>query len=189
MIRSQLRIGIVAAAALVLGMALTVFDRKPAVCADVPKAAGELNALRAEVAALKDLLPDQSHAMSDVGYHFTNLWFAVQGQNWPLADFYYKETKSHLQWAVRIKPIRKDNANRDVDLPAILRAMENGPLKQLGDAIAAKSPEKTVAAYRFTLENCYACHKASEKPYLRPQIPRLPQASIINVDPKADWPR
>jgi hypothetical protein len=113
----------------------------------------------------------------------------VQAENWALADFYYKETKSHLHWAVRIKPIRKDNANRDVNLPAILQAMENGPLKQLGDAVAVKSPEKFVAAYRFTLENCYACHKAAEKPYLRPQIPRLPQAVLINFDPKVDWPR
>jgi hypothetical protein len=189
MIRSQLRFGILAAAVCALGAGLAAFEKQSALSADVPKAVSELNSLRAEVAALKDLLPDQSHAMSDVGYHFTNLWFAVQGQNWPLAEFYSNETKSHLHWAVRIKPIRKDNANRDVNLPAILQAMENGPLKQLGDAIAAKNPEKFVAAYRFTLENCYACHKASDKPYLRPQIPRLPQASIINVDPKADWPR
>jgi len=189
MIRSPLGIGIAAAAACALGVGLAAFEKQAAFSADVPKAVSELNRLRAEVAALKDLLPDQSHAMSDVGYHFTNLWFAVQGQNWPLADFYWNETKSHLHWAVRIKPIRKDNAQRDVNLPAILQAMENGPLKQLGDAIAAKNPEKFVAAYRFTLENCYACHKASEKPYLRLQIPRTPQVSIINFDPKADWPR
>ena len=29
-------------------------------------------------------LPDQSHAMADVGYHFANLWFAADKQNWPL---------------------------------------------------------------------------------------------------------
>ena len=186
---SQLRFGIVAVVACAVGAGLAAFERQSAVIAAVPKGTEPLNTLRAEVAALKDLLPDQSHAMSDVGYHFTNLWFAVQGQNWALADFYCKETQSHLHWAVRIKPIRKDNANRDVNLPAILQAMENGPLKQLGDAVAAKSPEKFVAAYRFTLENCYACHKASDKPYLRPQIPRLPQTTIINFDAKADWPR
>jgi hypothetical protein len=189
MIRTQLRIGFLAAVVCGIGVGLASFDKRSAVRADLPKAASELNALRAEIAALKDLLPDQSHAMSDVGYHFTNLWFAVQGQNWPLAEFYLNETKSHLHWAVRIKPIRKDNAKRDVNLPGILQGMENGPLKQLGDAVAAKSPERFAAAYRFTLENCYACHKASEKPYLRPQIPRLSQASIINVDPKVDWPR
>jgi hypothetical protein len=186
---SQFRLGIVAVVSCALGAGLAAFERQSAVLGGVPKGADPLSTIRAEVATIKDLLPDQSHAMSDVGYHFTNLWFAVQAENWALADFYYKETKSHLHWAVRIKPIRKDNANRDVNLPAILQAMENGPLKQLGDAVAAKNPEKFVAGYRFTLENCYACHKASEKPYLRPQIPRLPQAVLINFDPKADWPR
>ena len=29
------------------------------------------------------LLPDQSHAMVDVGYHFANLWFAADKENWP----------------------------------------------------------------------------------------------------------
>ncbi|MDE2507185.1 MAG: hypothetical protein KGM43_08250, partial [Planctomycetota bacterium] len=55
----------------------------------------------AEVKALRDLIPDQAHIMADVGYHFTNLWFAGDAENWPLADFYLSETKSHLRWAVR----------------------------------------------------------------------------------------
>ena len=38
--------------------------------------------------------------MADVGDHFTNLWFAGKAENWPLADFYLGETKSHLRWAV-----------------------------------------------------------------------------------------
>lgn len=37
-------------------------------------------------------LPDQAHAMQVVGYPFANLWFAGQKGNWPLADFYVKET-------------------------------------------------------------------------------------------------
>jgi hypothetical protein len=35
----------------------------------------------------------------------------------------------------------------------------------------------------------YSCHKASHKPYLRPQVPAEPETKIINYDPKADWPR
>jgi len=34
----------------------------------------------------------------------------------------------------------------------------------------------------------YSCHKASEKPCLRPQIPEQPEARIINFDPGAKWP-
>ena len=35
---------------------------------------------------------------------------------------------------------------------------------------------------------CYACHKAVDKPYLRPQVPTEPASRIINFDPKANWP-
>ncbi len=47
--------------------------------------------LRAEVERLKGIVPDQSHAMADVGYHFANLWFAGEQDNWPLADFFVGE--------------------------------------------------------------------------------------------------
>src|SRR5262245_34730809 len=61
--------------------------------------ATELAALKKEIEILKGKVPDQSHAMKDVAYHFTNLWFAGQNQNWPLAKFYCDETRSHLKWA------------------------------------------------------------------------------------------
>src|SRR2546421_10527736 len=38
-----------------------------------PKPPPDLAALRAEVDLLKGKVPDQSHAMKDVGYHFANL--------------------------------------------------------------------------------------------------------------------
>jgi hypothetical protein len=40
-------------------------------------------------------------------YHFANLWFAGQKANWPLAEFYWSETRYHLRWAMRIVPVRK----------------------------------------------------------------------------------
>jgi hypothetical protein len=46
----------------------------------------EVAALKAEIARLKGIVPDQSHAMKDVAYHFANLWFAAQKQNWPLEE-------------------------------------------------------------------------------------------------------
>jgi len=172
---------------IVLGGTLWLSTRPAATAKDGGKAA-TVDDLTAEIEALKKLLPDQSHAMADVGYHFTNLWFAGDAANWPLAEFYFNETRSHLQWAVRIKPVRQDNAKRDVELVKILQAVENTPLKQLGEAIAAKNKKEFVAGYKATLEACYSCHKASEKPYLRPQIPKRPEAQIINPDPQATWP-
>jgi hypothetical protein len=148
----------------------------------------EVKELRAEIERLKDLVPDQAHAMTDAAYHFSNLWFAARDQNWPLADFYLGETLSHLKWAVRLKPIRKDSAGREIKLASILEAMENGPVARIKKAIREKKPAEFEAAYRFALENCYACHKTSDKPYLRPQIPTHAESQMINDDPHAHWP-
>jgi len=57
---------------------------------------GDIDALKAEIENLTRQIPDQAHAMSDVDYHFANLWFAGQQENWPLAEFYLNETRSHL---------------------------------------------------------------------------------------------
>jgi hypothetical protein len=149
--------------------------------------ASDLATLRAELETLKGKAPDQSHAMKDVGYHFANLWFAGQQKNWPLAKFYLDETRSHLKWAVRIIPVRKTKAG-DLDLNGILQALDNTFLSQIQKSIDAKDAAQFVTTYRQTLEGCYACHKAAEKPYLRPKIPEQPEARIINFVPEAKWP-
>lgn len=144
--------------------------------------------IQADVKTLQDKAVDQSHVMASVAYHFNNLWFAAQANNWPLADFYWNETRSHLRWAVRVIPIRKDNAGKEIKLGDILEAMENTPLAQLKDAIDHKEHDKFEAAYKFSLETCYACHKAADKPYLRPQIPERAAEPMMNFDPAAKWP-
>src|ERR1043166_6030437 len=94
----------------------------------------KITALEMEVERLKGLVPDQSHAMKDVGYHFANLWFAAEKKNWPLADFYANETRSHLHWAVRIIPVRKDPQGHEIRLAEILEPIEKTSLKEVADA-------------------------------------------------------
>ena len=149
----------------------------------------DLKNLAAEIDAIKSKLPSQSHTMQDVSYHFANLWFAGEHENWPLAEFYWEETLSHLHWAVRVIPVRKDLKGNDVDLRPILEGFENGPLHLLHDAIAAKDKAAFEHQYRTSMETCYGCHKAADKPYLRPQIPQQPESPIINFDPDATWPQ
>ncbi|HVR87716.1 MAG TPA: hypothetical protein VMU54_25540 [Planctomycetota bacterium] len=144
----------------------------------------DLAALRAEVARLKGVVPDQSHAMADVGYHFTNLWFAGLQGNWPLAQFYADEVRSHLRWAVRIIPKRKDAEGREIDLGGILGGLETSTLKDLGEAVKARDQDKFAAAYRAQLEGCMACHRATNKPYLRLRMPERPDAGIIEFKPE-----
>jgi len=154
-----------------------------------PQPPPTLASLAQDVATLKAKVTDQSHVMSDVDYHFSNLWFAAKADNWPLADFYWKETVSHIRWAVRVIPVRKDSAGREVKLEDILKGIEQSPFLQMGKTIEQKDHEKFEATYRLMLDACYTCHKASEKPYLRPQIPQRPASSIINFDPHATWPK
>jgi hypothetical protein len=141
------------------------------------------------VPGVKEVLPDQSHAMADVGYHFANLWFAADKENWPLAKYYLEETRSHLNWAVRLHPVRTTKAGSQVDLKGILQAIDNSFLSEIDTAITNKDASAFKTAYQQTLEGCYACHKACEKPFLRPQIPAAPGVSILNFDPNAAWPQ
>jgi hypothetical protein len=149
--------------------------------------AAEIARLKAEIEQIKGRLPSQSHAMMDVDYHFTNLWFAGQRKNWLLAQFYLNETRSHLRWAVRIIPVRRIPAG-EIDLRGLLEAVDSTGLADIGKAITEKNTEAFGGAYRRTLEGCYTCHKASDKPYLRPKIPEQPGSRIINFDPAAAWP-
>src|SRR5215204_7302581 len=102
----------------------------------------EIAALRVEIARLKSVATDQSHVMADVGYHFANLWFAGEKKNWPLAKFYFDETRAHINWAVRVIPIRKDSEGRDVDMKAIWQAIDSSLFTQIGTAIAQKNSDK-----------------------------------------------
>jgi len=155
--------------------------------AQAPGPTNQIAALQAEIDQLKGKATDQSHAMADVGYHFANLWFAGEKKNWPLAKFYLDETRSHLKWAVRIIPVRKTRGG-DLELKGILDAVDGAFLSAIDKSIENKDVQKFTAAYRQALEGCYACHKAAEKPYLRPQIPQAPPQPIINFDPGATWP-
>jgi hypothetical protein len=112
-------------------------------------------------------------------------------KNWPPADFYLAETRSHLRWAVRIIPVRKTQAGESVELQGILDAIDKTPgvmLSAIKTAIDQKDHGAFTNAYRQAIEGCYARHRASEKPFIRPQIPAALAEHVINLDPDARWP-
>lgn len=160
-----------------------------AVQAEPAKTTPDLAALDAEVTRLKGVAPSASVAMADVGFHFSNLWFAAQKQNWPLATYYFNETRNHIRWLVRITPMPKGPTGDLVDLQGIFDGIDTGVLKDLRDTLDKKDSARFAVAYRQTLEACYSCHKAVGRPYLRPMIPETPPQSIMNLDPAATWPQ
>ena len=137
--------------------------------------------LRAENEHLRTLIPSQSHAMMDVAYHFTNLWFAGSKKNWPLAQFYFNEARSHIQWAIRLVPVRK-SSHGDVHLEEMFTAFDGTLLNDLKGKIAAKDEAGFKTAYKAALGGCNACHTASEKPYLKIVVPSRQEVQIVDFD-------
>ncbi len=141
-----------------------------------------------DLAHLKDTQPSQSHTMMDVGFHTANMWFAGQAQNWPLARFYFNETRQHIRWTIRVRPVRKDPDGNPVDLKGIFDAIDTSTFETLKAAIEKKDGPAFEAAYKQTLESCYSCHKACGLGFLRPMVPAMGPQPIINLDPSARWP-
>ncbi len=144
--------------------------------------AEEIAALREQNAQLRALIPSQSHAMQDVAYHFTNLWFAGQRRNWPLAQFYFNEARNHILWAIRIVPVRKNGA-AEVRLGELFEAIDSTALSALQKQIGAQDRAGFSAAYKDALAGCNACHVASGKPFLHIVVPDRPEAHLVDFNP------
>jgi len=165
--------------AIVMASAGTAGDAPAATAVDQ---AAAIAALEQQIKDVRGQLPSQSHTMADVAYHFSNLWFAGEANNWPLAEFYLNETKSHLRWAVRVRPVRPLSTGGEFRVGDMLTTVEQGTLKELQDAVHAKDQPRFTTAYKQTLGSCYACHVAAEKPYLRLHLPERPAETMIEFD-------
>lgn len=143
-----------------------------------------------EVALLKQLIPTNSTIMMDVQWHWTNLWFAGKKRNWPLAQYYFNESRGHIQWLVRKNPTIRNNAEqKDVDLVGIFDGIDTSSLAMVKDAIEKKDGPTFDKNYKLMLESCYACHKAVGRAYIRPQMPTAQVQSMVNMDLTAAWPQ
>ena len=168
-------------AALAAGSSLSRAQAPAAGIVQTPDAAADVESLKSEIEALHRLVPDQAHIMADVDYHFSNLWFAARNANWALAEFYLGETRSHLTWAVRSRPVRKLASGADLELPPILMAVLSGGATDIKNAIDKKDVRAFATAYKGMMGQCYGCHVAIEKPYLRLHIPESPGTRMIDL--------
>ena len=146
-------------------------------------------ALTAEVTRLRGVAPSASVAMADVGFHWSNLWFAGQAGNWPLANYYFSEARNHIRWLIRINPMPKGPTGDLVDLQGIFDGLDTTTFKNVKDVIDKKDGARFEAVYRQSLEGCYSCHKSVGRAYLRPQVPATVPQPIVNLNPAADWPK
>ena len=156
---------------------------EPPAPAQADAAAAELAAMKADIQMLKDRAPSASVAMADVSFHWSNLWFAGQAKNWPLAAYYYNESRNHVRWLIRINPQPKGPDGALVDLKGIFDAVDTSTFAAVKAAIDKKNSADFAKAYAAALESCYSCHQAVGRPYIRPQIPTAVRDTIVNMNP------
>jgi hypothetical protein len=170
------------------GFVVSSWDRNT-LSAQQPAPQATTASLQAEVERLKDLVPPHSHPMVEAGMFAANVWFAGQKQNWPLAAYYLNETRNRIRWEVHLNPGPKGADGNPVDMQGIFDGIDNGALTTVRKAIEAKDSKQFAASYKNLLEECYSCHKAALRPYLRPMVPVSGAQPIINLDPAATWPQ
>ena len=142
-----------------------------------------------DVQHLKDIAPPMSHPMVDAGFNATNLWFAGEKKYWPLANYFLGETRNRMRWETILNPGPKGTDGNPVDMKSTFDGIDKGSLTTLKADIEKKDSKAFAEDYKHLLEDCYSCHKAANRPYLRPQVPTAAAQTIINTDPEASWPQ
>ena len=145
--------------------------------------------LQVDVARLKDITPPNSHPMTDVALLAADLWFAGQKRNWPLANYFLGEMRNRMRWEVHLNPGPKGADGNPVAMQSIFDGIDNGSLTAVKHVIERKDSKQFSVEYKHLLEDCYSCHKAADRPYLRPMVPVADPQPIVNFDPEATWPQ
>ena len=171
--------------AIIGGMAVEYWMTRTASTPAAQTAAAPSADLAADTAFLKSVLPTQSHTMTDVGLHWSNLWFAVEKKNWPLARYFFDEARQSIRWTVVLRPVRLLPEGGTVDVKGIFTAFDMSALATVQLAIEDQDHAQFVAAYTSALDGCQSCHAASGKPYLRPAVPTAPASTLLNFEPAA----
>lgn len=169
------------------GLFAASWDR-PAASAQQGNSQERLAVLQGDVAHLKDLTPPHSHPMVEAGMFAANLWFAGEKKNWPLAGYFLNETRNRIRWEVHLNPGPKGADGNPVDMQSIFDGVDSGSLTKVRKAIDAKDSAAFAVEYKNLLRDCYSCHKAALRPYLRPMVPVSGAQPILNLDPNATWP-
>jgi hypothetical protein len=99
------------------------------------------------------------------------------------------ETRNRIRWEVHLNPAPKGADGNPVDMQSIFDGIDNGTLPLVHKAIEMKYSKQFAVQYKRLLEDCYSCHKATARPYLRPMVPVSGAQPIINLDPAASWPQ
>ena len=96
-------------------------------------------------------------------WHRTNLWFAGQAKNWPLAPYYFNGSRA-IQWLTKKSPYDPfPGIRQEVNIEGIFGGIDTSSLADVKTALG-------------------------QRPYLRPMIPKASMKAVLNMGPNANWP-
>lgn len=117
--------------------------------------------LESRVEALSSIQPGLGVVMHEYGYRFTDMYRAVNGGNWELAQYELKELREAQKVAEITRPARA----------GALKAFEKQQLVPLGEAISSQDITRFNARFTAAVKACNACHTATGHDFIQYQLP------------------
>jgi cytochrome c553 len=114
--------------------------------------------------------------MMEYGNRLSRMWFAANAGNWDMAKYQLGEMVEIQEVGETTRPKRAPT----------LKAFEDGYLKPLDEAIAAKDKAAFKQAFSATAAGCNACHTAStgtnwtSYKYVEVQVPKIDPAFYVD---------
>jgi hypothetical protein len=102
--------------------------------------------------------PGLGEIMTLTQMRHAKLWLAGDAGNWPLASYELDELKEGFDDVVAFHPTHKD---APLPLSELIPKMMDAPLKDLGDAVAAKDRDRFARAFDDLTKGCNGCHQAT----------------------------
>jgi hypothetical protein len=112
-------------------------------------------------------------AMVEIGYRYTELYFAVQDRNWGYADYQAGKMELALKLAVERRPKRAASASTflNEEWPAVLAG------------VRSREAEPAAAAMDRLRSACMRCHVSEEVPFF---TVRAPERRLTAIRPGDD---
>ena len=107
------------------------------------------------------------------------LYFAGIYQNWELASFYVEEMEESAEMIEKAK-IMEDGKN----VSLLMGQMLLPQLKAMDQAVKQKSLPEFQAVYKAMIQNCNACHGATDHAFIQITIPQKPTYGNQEYKPK-----
>jgi hypothetical protein len=118
---------------------------------------------------LADIQPGLGTVMMEYSYRFSNIYYAAEAGNWPLAEYQLKEMREIQEVGETTRPEKAD----------ALKAFERSFLDPLGRTIDARDSSRFEASFNASIQGCDICHAAQKLPFIKYQLPSNPPAHLI----------